>query len=498
MPPVSHQDYSHEIGAAYDRGFAVANPQPGFDRLEPPRQRLPRVELGDLGYIHRVQGNFVRLFNIHKTPLEQWRPGRVPPNFERLAPDLSYQSDITEDAAKLFSTQSMTIVSGTGGIEGPAVLNALSVGGSLSFKSTHTSGATLVIPGSRPITRIDADRRDCKRYLDYADRHMKNWLDFFREENVEPTEIFLVTGLDRTSAWALAAFVGSSQEIEFSLHVDVASIVGGDMAPKLGWHRTPAILANSSLTASQREAEVPSESSHTDLDTETIFLRRFRIEPRKFPMPGFKMKAEAEPHDLDLGKDRDPEEALSSITYELAESPESGEANTTVRRRLNTTSRFYFEAQIAMAHDFDIPFFKQLSTDTTLDPLNFISVSENGIGMLQSPVLSSAAAAVSGNIWNEFDTEEATPIALELPASESPPVYDHQSVTRKSNSFEWKTSVDGPVDFPRHHAIAIQCSIGRLTNELVNGQVIGEGQATAKSVAKKLASFEALKTLGQL
>jgi hypothetical protein len=61
---VSHTDYSEELSDAYpDRGHPLADPQPGFDADD---HILPRMEIGDVGYIQCVCSLNVKSFvKIH-------------------------------------------------------------------------------------------------------------------------------------------------------------------------------------------------------------------------------------------------------------------------------------------------------------------------------------------------------------------------------------------------------------------------------------------------
>lgn len=127
---VSHTDYSAELSDAYpDRGHPVADPQPGFV----PRTKifLPRVELGDVGYIQYVQfifqgmlflraqqpvrhnhGRFVRLFNVHKQPGSDGQPdiNQLPFGFEALGRD-TIQEQEGEVDKNLFKSRSVTQLS---------------------------------------------------------------------------------------------------------------------------------------------------------------------------------------------------------------------------------------------------------------------------------------------------------------------------------------------------------------------------------------------------
>ncbi|KZV77377.1 hypothetical protein PENSPDRAFT_747104 [Peniophora sp. CONT] len=408
---VSHKDYSREMGDAYpDYGFAVANPQPGLVDTVLGESR-PRVELGDVGYIHRNQGNFIQLFNINKVPGEagQPRPERLPVGFMPLEAQFGsrHNDNITEDTTQLFKTESVTIKGGEGGIHGPALLGALSVGGSINFTSTKQGGAVLVTPGPRPITRIDATLNDIRRYKEYAAANMDNWLSFFESENVEPTSVFLVTGVDRTASWATAASTASKHEIEFSISVEIQSVGGFDVAPKLSWKRSPTMMANSSQMPRNGHVQEPLTDNHT------IFMRRLRIKRRTI-IPGFKMKAAAGSHELDTSKDQDPEEA-STVSYEMAESPEPEEfvdALTPILEFILERS----DARIAIAHDQDLPFFNRLTKDEKQmqDPSRLIQVSDHGVGSLLVSEPSTTIRAPEGAVAETYVAEE---IPLVRPSS---------------------------------------------------------------------------------
>ncbi|VDB89989.1 unnamed protein product [Peniophora sp. CBMAI 1063] len=59
--------------------------------------------------------------------------------------------------------------------------------------------------------------------------------------------------------------------------------------------------------------------------------------------------------------------------------------------------------------------------------------------------------------------------------------------TGQQESFRWDTAQEGPTAYPKHRAYAI-----------LNEKIIGQAQGNSKRIAKKVAAFWALRSLGQV
>ncbi|KZV72759.1 hypothetical protein PENSPDRAFT_649518 [Peniophora sp. CONT] len=360
--PVSHKDYSVELADAYpDRGHPLADPQPGFNTAG---DILPPIEIGDVGYIQHNHGYFVRLFNVHLRPGRDGQPHRVglPEGFVELERGELRQ---VKNSTQVFKSHSVACKSVDAGASGPLVAP---VGGTLTFSATQQRGAILVTPGPAPITCIDVLSEDIKRYKQYMVMHMNSWIPFLKMKGLKLDDVVLITGVDRTACWATAAFAGSNLEVGFGLDVQYAPVAGAHITTQLKWHQDTSVMTNSTPAATGLEGTL-----NTELN-QTIFVRRLRAKRRFW---GMSMKANAEPHDPDVGEDSDGD-------YVMEETPERGEFDDSLSPILDYILE-HSDVPIALAHDDDRPSYIELLE--THDRLATDAISTgDGVGTLNIPL----------------------------------------------------------------------------------------------------------------
>ncbi|KAF8466771.1 hypothetical protein JB92DRAFT_2773813, partial [Gautieria morchelliformis] len=159
----------------------------------------PAIDIADVGYMY--EGAFVRLFNASKqigdvsnrlgTPVG-YKPIRVG---EIMEGTLSASQPITSETV----IQRGVDVNVSGGY-GPTVQPF----GGFSFQCTKETGAALIIGE-------DAERRNALEkhiFIRYVLENHHVWLKFANDvhnRGINLDELILVTGCDRTSAWASAA-----------------------------------------------------------------------------------------------------------------------------------------------------------------------------------------------------------------------------------------------------------------------------------------------------
>ncbi|KZV60780.1 hypothetical protein PENSPDRAFT_759826, partial [Peniophora sp. CONT] len=360
---VSHKDYSAELSEAYpDRGHPIADPQPGF--VPKTKTFLPRVDLGDVGYIQHNHGRFIRLFNVHKEPGVDGQPSRdkLPAGFEVLdREEVPLQEG--ELNKKLFKSKSVSLNSVDAGVSGPSLVP---LQGTFNFKKTRQRGAILVTPGPERISTIDASPKGVKVYKLYSAKHMPNWITFFEDEGLDRGDLILVTGVDLVISWATAAFTSSSTEAGLGLDIEYVTVGGVQAAAKFSWDHDQAAMSNST--------PLTQNGPNTELN-QTIFIRRLRAKRRGFL--GIALRANAEPRDPDLGDDTDSD---GDIAGELVEQPNRGEFIDTLTPIMDYILQ-HSEAQVAIAHDEDVAAYNRLLVGGLQNGLN-LTVTENAIGIV--------------------------------------------------------------------------------------------------------------------
>ncbi|KZV60978.1 hypothetical protein PENSPDRAFT_759712 [Peniophora sp. CONT] len=289
-----HEDYSSELSCAYRRGHPIANPQPGMNS---DRKPLAPVDVGDVGYISRVHGNFIRIFNVHLRPGEKGQPaeGDLPEGFEPLPRGaVSFIEDITP----VFKSKSVRMSGVSADVSGPFL------GGSVAFTSANERGAILAAPD--PIECYDA--QNIFSYKKHAMTHIESWHEFAVQRcglDIALEDVVFVTGVDRTTSWATAIFADTRLDTQFGLQVQYAT-VGAQLAAKFSWHHTQNALVNSgpsrprpALTDSD-SVITPGDESREPLNRicdQSLFIRHIRAKRRIWV--GLKLKANGKPENMD-------------------------------------------------------------------------------------------------------------------------------------------------------------------------------------------------------
>ncbi|VDC06526.1 unnamed protein product [Peniophora sp. CBMAI 1063] len=154
-----HRDYSAELSKACGRGHPIANPQPGIGSDGRP---LRPIEVGDVGYISDIHGNFIRMFNVHLAPGADGQPSAdsLPDNFEPL---VRRPISLIFDQTPIFKSRSVSAKGAKAGVGGPFL------GGSVAFSASSEHGAILAAPD--PIECYDAQHK--LSYKTYAMAHIE-------------------------------------------------------------------------------------------------------------------------------------------------------------------------------------------------------------------------------------------------------------------------------------------------------------------------------------
>ncbi|VDC06494.1 unnamed protein product [Peniophora sp. CBMAI 1063] len=218
--------YAEELSAAYRRGYPLFDPQPDSSQGS-----ARPVEIGDVGYVNPVHGYFVTLFNIHLDPGIDGQPSRdqLPDNFEPLP----------RGGVRECRTRGMHLFISTT-INAPEVNASVPAGpffgGFAEFSTSNKHGAILATPD--PLI-LSSDSLSDRRFEEYFEARVRNWERFLAAKapgRVELEELMLITGVDRTTSWANAAFSDTALKVGFGLEVQF--VPGAEIACRYTWRNS--------------------------------------------------------------------------------------------------------------------------------------------------------------------------------------------------------------------------------------------------------------------
>jgi hypothetical protein len=115
-------------------------------------------------------------------------------------------------------------------------------------------------------------------FRDYALKNAQRWYVFVNGtlgRMVESGELYLVTGVDKSSSWSVAALENNSEGRGLSLTLKAAQAGSGSAACAWEW-------GSSSSFANSGPRRGPEEQSWTD--NQTVFLRGFKVAIRSTPL----------------------------------------------------------------------------------------------------------------------------------------------------------------------------------------------------------------------
>ncbi|VDC05447.1 unnamed protein product [Peniophora sp. CBMAI 1063] len=228
--------------APQGRGYALFNPQPL--RRGNGLVRDPRVEIGDLGYVS--DGSFHLLFNVHRRPDDPLQIHGVPAGFrplERNARLIEYHDRPCPRV--MHSNERLATELGAGvSVEGVG-------GASINWTLERERGATLAYFDKHDVW--DAQNKDY--YKQYFRSNYKSWVEFVRLLGINRTlkDLVLVTGCDRTRAWATLFSESRTVDARVSLEVQTAVGPGLSLTCSVKWgtsHTFPSLSGPSAAELS--------------------------------------------------------------------------------------------------------------------------------------------------------------------------------------------------------------------------------------------------------
>ncbi|KAJ3873205.1 hypothetical protein F5051DRAFT_360565 [Lentinula edodes] len=259
------------------KGYPLWKPKSDNSRL-PESYKREGIHIGDVGILTE-SGGFDYLFNICQGPDHELNLGRVPEDFR---PILDFDCDDTEDYTQEYELGSH-VASDPNRIHqrripaSPTPNNPFKnrlhsaipdeVGAGLSYSSTASKGALLVLPEGGK--RVDHLHR--ARFEKYAAECAPSWymhVNGALGRTAYNGSLYLVTGFDKARAWGVASFSDAIPE-NIQLEYVPKSTHSEDRYPKY-WFRT----CNSASSSSGADDRYGQQSG-------CIFLRGFKIAVRE-------------------------------------------------------------------------------------------------------------------------------------------------------------------------------------------------------------------------
>ena len=117
------------------------------------------------------------------------------------------------------------------------------VGGGISFECVKNQGAVLVMGD----IAYRQDAVDLARFSDYIIANHRTWLAFANDHlgrGLSVTDLILVTGCDKTSDWACAAWADISHSASASFMVDAPGLVQGNASIWGRWESSSSVDRN--------------------------------------------------------------------------------------------------------------------------------------------------------------------------------------------------------------------------------------------------------------
>lgn len=150
----------------------------------------------------------------------------------------------------------------------------LGAGAVVEISTSSKATAILLLPDGGSRTNL----RRLQVFRDYALKNAQRWYAFVNGtlgRMVESGELYLVTGVDKSSSWSVAALENNSEGRGLSLTLKAAQAGSGSAACAWEWE-------SSSSFANSGPRRGPEEQSWTD--NQTVFLRGFKVAIRSTPL----------------------------------------------------------------------------------------------------------------------------------------------------------------------------------------------------------------------
>ncbi|KAJ6595617.1 hypothetical protein DFH09DRAFT_1135118 [Mycena vulgaris] len=257
-------------------GYPLFRPQP-FDDL-PAESKKRGTEIGDVGIV-TSDGAFDVIFNICRAADDPCNRFGVPDDFEQvhLGPGdvelSSHYHELGSDVSNtMISKRRLDLDAGTES----NVFLPLGAGAVVEISTSSKETAVLLLPDGA----ARADLRPKKRFRDYALKHAQRWYAFVNGDRLERMigngELYLVTGVDKTASWSVAAVENHAENCKISLKLKATQVGVAGAACAWEWER-----ASASMHSGPRGL-LDSDDPRTQ--NQTVFLRGFKVAIGKPPL----------------------------------------------------------------------------------------------------------------------------------------------------------------------------------------------------------------------
>lgn len=243
---VAHTTYANNL-ISKGHGYPLWEPDPG---------NYAPIELADVGYLY--DGAFIKLFNastnqynrsnrlgfpndhipidvgdvLNKTPLPK-RPKYISSEgVSEADANMSATAGLDICLSSSFSTFHLS----------NAYRTSMQARGGFTLASSHQQGAVLTMGD----VAYRQDALDEGKFLEYFIQHHRSWLTFANTlgRGLALTDILFVTGCDKTSDWACAAWSEKTSSITLSFIANVAGVAQGNATVWGRWESSQSLDEN--------------------------------------------------------------------------------------------------------------------------------------------------------------------------------------------------------------------------------------------------------------
>jgi hypothetical protein len=150
----------------------------------------------------------------------------------------------------------------------------LGAGAVVEISTSSKEAAVLLLPDGA--SRVNL--RPLKEFRDYAIKHAQRWYEFVNgnlRRMVENGDLYLVTGMDKTSSWSIAAAENQSEDGRISLTLKAAQVGAAHASYIWEWEAASSFAA----CGPRRPPEEQSWGQN-----QTVFLRGYKVAIRSIPL----------------------------------------------------------------------------------------------------------------------------------------------------------------------------------------------------------------------
>ncbi|KAJ7186020.1 hypothetical protein C8R46DRAFT_1062222, partial [Mycena filopes] len=248
-------------------GYPLFDPQPYADL--PLQSRRVGTEIGDVGVV-TYDGSFDIIFNICRAADDPLNRFGVPEGFQQVvldAEDVAFRPQRHRPGSDISNTRIKKRRLDLDATIEDNVFLPLGAGAVVEISASSKQAAVLLLPDGA--SRWDIRR--LQRFRDYALKHAQKWYEFVNgslERMVESGDLYLVTGVDKSTSWSLAAVENESEDCKISLKLKAAQV--GSAAASCAWE-----WESTSCFADSGPRGQPDDVSGAP--NQTVFLRGFKV-----------------------------------------------------------------------------------------------------------------------------------------------------------------------------------------------------------------------------